>query len=314
MRRLLAVITAAAARPENATEYFDVASRLWPPASTAGRCLAAQRQHGWRPKPKGSNFKTLGTEGVGHHWLEGLPRRLCGGGGKLKRCGGQFSFSSCGGCCSESRVGAKVVYVKARSRARRGSAWRCFSNDAPKYPVVDKGRWHVVLVRDAVATQESILRRFWKFRDMDGGRVDTLHREEAFYAKAVARLEKAIKGLDCRRTFFLSYDLAARHPRAHAVAFAQFLGVAKVGFFRGSDNATTDCLTRVKPWLARLRAYAASDGRPADGGFDGVARACARGSSDRSCAAAWRRRAEACAAALGRKHPTVVPRLLATCA
>ena len=147
----------------------------------------------------------------------------------------------------------------------------------------------------------------------DGGRVDTLHREETFYAKAVARLEKAIKGLDCRRTFFLSYDLAARHPQAHAAAFARFLGVAKVGFFRGGDNAT-DCLARVKPWLARLRAYAASDARPADGGFAGVARACARGSSDRSCAAAWRTRAEHGAAALGRKHPTVVPRLLAACA
>ena len=156
------------------------------------------------------------------------------------------------------------------------------------------------------------MRRFWKFRDLEGV-VDTLHREETFYAKAVARLEKSIKGLDCRRTFFLSYDLAARYPQAHAAAFAQFLGVEKVGFFRGA-NATTDCLARVKPWLARLRAYAASYARPSDGGFDGVARACARGSSDRSCAAAWRRRAEHGAAALGRKHPTVVPRLLATCA
>ena len=87
---------------------------------------------------------------------------------------------------------------------------------------VDRSRWHVVLVRDAVATQESILRRFWKFRDLDGGRVDTLHREETFYAKAVARLEKAIKNLDCRRTFFLSYDLAARHPQAHASPLHNF--------------------------------------------------------------------------------------------
>ena len=86
-----------------------------------------------------------------------------------------------------------------------------------------------------------------------------------------------------------------------------------MGFFRGG-NTTVDCLTRVKPWLARLRAYAASDARPADGGFDGVARACTRGSSDRACATAWRRRAEHGAAALGRKYPTVVPRLLATCA
>ena len=313
MRRLTLIVAAAAARPEDATAYFDAAETLWPPTTTAGRCLAQQRKYGWRPKPHGSNFKTLGTEGVGHHWLESLPRRLCGGGGKLKRCGGQFSFSNCGGCCSEKREGAKVIYVKSRSRARRGSAWRCFLSDAPKYPVVDRSRWHVVLVRDSVATQESILRRFWKFRDIEGGRVDTLHREEMFYAKAVARLEKAVKGLDCRRTFFLSYDLAARHPHAHAAAFAQFLGVEKVGFFRSGDNAT-DCLTRVKPWLARLRAYAASDARPADGGFAGVARACARGSSDRSCAAAWRTRAEHGAAALGRKHPTVVPRLLAACA
>ena len=70
MRRLLAVVTAAAARPEDATAYFDAASRLWPPTSTAGRCLAQQQKYGWRPKPHGSNFKTLGTEGVGH--------RLCG--------------------------------------------------------------------------------------------------------------------------------------------------------------------------------------------------------------------------------------------
>ena len=90
--------------------------------------------------------------------------------------------------------------------------------------------------------------------------------------------------------------------------------MAKVGFFRSGENTTVDCLTRVKPWLTRLRAYAASDARPADGGFDGVARACARGSSDRSCAAAWRRRAEHGAAALARKYPTVVPRLLAACA
>ena len=67
MLRLLAVIAAATARPEDATAYFDAAETLWPPTTAAGRCLAAQRQYGWRPKPHGSNFKTLGTEGVGHH-------------------------------------------------------------------------------------------------------------------------------------------------------------------------------------------------------------------------------------------------------
>ena len=76
MLRLLAVIAAAAARPEDATAYFDAAETLWPPTTAAGRCLAAQRKYGFHPKPKGSNFKTLGTEGVGHHWLEGLPRRV----------------------------------------------------------------------------------------------------------------------------------------------------------------------------------------------------------------------------------------------
>ena len=67
MLRLLAVITAAAARPEDATAYFDAAETLWPPTTAAGRCLAQQRKYGFHPKPKGSNFKTLGTEGVGHH-------------------------------------------------------------------------------------------------------------------------------------------------------------------------------------------------------------------------------------------------------
>jgi hypothetical protein len=67
MRRLTLLVAAAAARPEDATAYFDAAETLWPPTTAAGRCLAAQRQYGWRPKPHGSNFKTLGTEGVGHH-------------------------------------------------------------------------------------------------------------------------------------------------------------------------------------------------------------------------------------------------------
>ena len=43
MLRLLAVIAAAAARPENTT-YFDVASSLWPPTTAAGRCLADRRR------------------------------------------------------------------------------------------------------------------------------------------------------------------------------------------------------------------------------------------------------------------------------
>ena len=90
-------------------------------------------------------------------------------------------------------------------------------------------------------------------------------------------------------------------------------GLSVFIFYLPAKNWHTDCLTRVKPWLARLRAYAASDGRPSDGGFDGVARACTDG-DDRACAAAWRTRAENGAAALGRKYPTVVPPLLATCA
>ena len=38
MRRLTLLVAAATARPDaNATEYFDAASRLWPPTGTAGR-------------------------------------------------------------------------------------------------------------------------------------------------------------------------------------------------------------------------------------------------------------------------------------
>ena len=33
MRRLTLIVAAATARPENATEYFDAASRLWPPTT-----------------------------------------------------------------------------------------------------------------------------------------------------------------------------------------------------------------------------------------------------------------------------------------
>ena len=67
MRRLTLLVAAATARPDkNASTYFDAAETLWPPTTAAGRCLAQQRKYGFHPKPKGSNFKTLGTEGVGH--------------------------------------------------------------------------------------------------------------------------------------------------------------------------------------------------------------------------------------------------------
>ena len=103
-------------------------------------------------------------------------------------------------------------------------AWQCwFRTDAlVDFRQVDRraGR----RARPRRRGPQEALRRFWEYRDLDGGRVDTLHREGL--RRAVARLEKSIKGLDCRRTFFLSYD-RARHPHAHAVAFAQFLGVRR---------------------------------------------------------------------------------------
>ena len=50
MRRLTLLVAAATARPDaNATEYFEAAATLWPPASTAGRCLAQQRKYGFHP-------------------------------------------------------------------------------------------------------------------------------------------------------------------------------------------------------------------------------------------------------------------------
>ena len=42
MRRLTLLVAAAAARPENATAYFDAASRLWPP--TSDRVAASRRE------------------------------------------------------------------------------------------------------------------------------------------------------------------------------------------------------------------------------------------------------------------------------
>ena len=85
--------------------------------------------------------------------------------------------------------------------------------------------------------------------------------------KALARLEKEIAGLDCRRTLFLSHDHARRAPRAHAAALASFLGASdhRLATFFGkrdvgnvsdvSHREPADCVARVKPWLPRLRAY-----------------------------------------------------------
>ena len=153
---------AAESRAGNASDldaYFSLAASIWSPQSAAGKCLEQQRREGFAKKGSGSNFKTVGVEGVGHHWLEALPRDLCGGGGRLRRCGGQASFSACGGCCKVSTKGGRVEYGKAPQRARRGHAWRCFEGDSPNYPKLDKGRHHVVLVRDVTSTLESILRR-----------------------------------------------------------------------------------------------------------------------------------------------------------
>ena len=137
-------------------------------------------------------------------------RHSRGGGGK--RCGGQQSFSACGGCCKVSTTKDAVVYAKAPQRARRGHAWRCFTSDKPNYPKLSKTRHHVVLVRDVLATHESILRRFWKWDARPGGGVDTLAREETALGKAMAKLEG--HAFDCRRTLYLSFDHARRHPAA----------------------------------------------------------------------------------------------------
>mmetsp|Transcript_23661 Transcript_23661/g.70956 ORF Transcript_23661/g.70956 Transcript_23661/m.70956 type:complete len:378 (+) Transcript_23661:231-1364(+) len=248
MRRLLALLAGAAAAKTRAAPdakdraaldaYFDIAELLWPAGTSAGACVRAQRMKGWTPKPAGSNFKTLGVEGVGHHWLETLPRKACGGGGKRKRCGGQQSFSSCGGCCTAKTTKTAerhgtVTYTRSKSKARRGKAWRCFSNDRAGYPQIDKARHNVVLVRDAVATMESILRRFWIFDLRKGGAIDTLAREETFYHKGLQALESHLKGLDCARTFYLSHDHARRAPEAFAAAFSAFLGEkVSASFFR----------------------------------------------------------------------------------
>ncbi|KAH8097346.1 hypothetical protein JL720_235 [Aureococcus anophagefferens] len=230
-------------------DYFAVARTIWPATTSAGRCLRVQEAEGWAAKGASSSFKTAGVEGVGHHWLEGLDRSLCGG----KRCGGQQSFSACGGCCKVSTTKDAVAYAKAPQRARRGHAWRCFSSDKPNYPKRSKSRHHVVLVRDVLATHESILRRFWKWDARPGGGVDTLAREETALGKAMAKLEG--HAFDCRRTLCLSFDHARRHPAAHAAAMARFLGVPSASKLRAffaktaapaNGTARIDCVARNK--------------------------------------------------------------------
>ena len=326
-RGAAAVAESRVANASDLDAYFSLAASIWSPKSAAGKCLEQQRREGFAKKGSGSNFKTVGVEGVGHHWLEALPRDLCGGGGKLRRCGGQASFSACGGCCKVSTKGGRVEYGKAPQRARRGHAWRCFEGDSPNYPKLDKARHHVVLVRDVTSTLESILRRFWIFDERPGGQVDTLAREEAMLRKGMGALEARLP-LDCRRTLYLSFDLARRFPDAHAAALAAFLGAspshAGLRKFLGARGAgaprpaaaaaeAVDCVKRNAKLLPRLRSYVAwlrdrtSNDTLRDSGcaesMAPVVAACGAG-SDGDCVAAFRARFDKCAAGLRRRYST----------
>ena len=303
---------AAAAVPHDALQrYFQLAETIWQPDSLAGRCLAIQRRDGWEPRiiQQLQNFKTLGVEGAGHHWLASMPRDVCNG-RERGRCGGLASFSECGGCCR--RKGTKLL--PAARPKDRGNAWRCFDNEKPGYPSLEPLQHHVVLIRDTTSTMESILRRFWQF---DVTEVDTLAREESMFADAHAFLERKIAKLDCRRTLFLSYDHVQRGWRgAHVAAMAAFLRIQRSNpglreFFSTRRNvSSSNCVARVRPLLPRLRAYAAwlrAGHAPTDSGcaepVEPVVEACTRDGDD-ACALAWRARFARCAQALRAKHTT----------
>ena len=339
--RLVIILTAAAAAaaaPDAAlADYFDIAESIWPdPESAAAKCLRVQRKEGWRgPSHRfdaafktlgvegAGHFKTLGVEGAGHHWLATLPLEACGAGSSrsVKRCGGLSSFSSCGDCCDAMNKGKGIKYVK---RKDVDYAWRCFEHDKPNYPRVFEGHHHIVLVRDPRSAFESVLRRFWRFRT-HGGEVDTLAREETVFAASLNRLEAKVKRLDCRRTLFLEFDVARRAPRAHAAALSAFLGrpglaaiaawFGEAGDERNASAVATagedvDCVSRIKPWLPKLRDYAAwlhGGHTPSDPGCDEdvapITRLCGNGTADdRACAEAWLDRARRCAERLRDKH------------
>ena len=132
---------------------------------------------------------------------------------------------------------------------------------------------------------------------------------------------------DCRRTLYLSFDHARRHPAAHAAAMARFLGGPSASKLRAffaktatpaNGTVSIDCVARNKALLPRLGAYLAwlrattanftkPAGLPDPGcarGLGRVADACAGGDA-RRCAARWRERFAGCAAALARRYPTV---------
>jgi len=320
-------LACAAARPpgHSLDAYFDIAERIWTDSdSTAAKCLAIQRRQGWLPVAHGSRyaslFNSVGSEGAGHHWLASLELEACG---KRRRCGGLSSFSKGGDSCDRKDAGKGKVKFKKR----RGVdyAWRCFAGDTPNYPRLETAVHHVVLVRDAVASFESVLRRFWIWNR--GGDVDSLAREENMLATALDRLEARVKKLDCQRTLFFDYEVARSAPRAHAAALAVFLGLppshaAIHEWFDTSASETgnasvedADCFGRVAPWLPRLRAYAAwldaGGEAPEEGCAEAVApfvRACVNASDDgRGCAAAWRDRQVRCGALLRARHTTFAP-------
>ena len=98
-------------------------------------------------------------------------------------------------------TGANTWLRRYKRKPGHDNAWRCFNDDQPRWPRVGKpelAAMRVVLVRDAVSSLESVLRRFWIF-ESNGGTVDTLAREEAMFEAAHNRLRANVDRVDCRR-------------------------------------------------------------------------------------------------------------------
>ena len=225
--------------------YFRINARLWAPTSVVGRCLGKQRRALWETRflSPGTPFVTLGVEGSGHHWLHSLPKDVCGATG----CGGLGSFSECGDCCD---VDVDLARGRVKYRKRKGGkggtsgvAWRCFESDAPRFPKVDDKKHNVVLLRDVTASHESALRRFWQFRNLTGGQVDTLAREESMQAKALGRLETNVARLDCRRTLFLSFEPGQQKGAKVSTLKAPYLKAQFPTPFQSSYLGTSDHLS-----------------------------------------------------------------------
>jgi len=230
---------------------------------TIRRCL--MQQGPVPPLQPLSQFLSLGVEGVGHHMLETLNVTLCppspsaGAPPRRQRCGGQASFPSnnCWRVAADrdpatsrrATPSAWLLNYYNTSILPPGRGWVCARSDMPQCPrtsLMSFPSKYIVLLREPADSLSSALTRFWRAPGIPPQN-DTLEGELHGHLRGWRALDACIEKLSmhaCQRMLFLSYELLAAFPMAHAAPLAAFLGVSPAD-------------SRLTTWLqARIRSTA----------------------------------------------------------